>query len=120
MDIEIEQQGEIYILRCSDRIVSGTQSETVWAKLDEIRKMDCRRMLADLSGVPAIGSLGIGLLVGLFTSVTKRPGGAFVMAAPVARVKEVIELTRLNTIIPLTEDVESGLALLRGTAAATS
>jgi len=69
--------------------------------------------LADFREVSSIGSTGIGFVVGVYTSVVKMPGGRFVLIGANSRVREVLELTRLSTIIPLAEDMNSGLAVLQ-------
>jgi anti-anti-sigma regulatory factor len=43
----------------------------------------------------------------------KIPGGRFVLIGANSRVREVLELTRLSTIIPLAADMSSGLAVLQ-------
>ena len=69
-------------------------------------------MLADFSEVPYIDSTGIGFLVGVYTSVTNTLGGRFVITGPNPRVREVLDLMRLSSVIPITADEASGLAFL--------
>ena len=71
-------------------------------------------VLVDLREVSAIGSMGMGFLVGLYISITKNSAGRFVLAGANSRVREVLSLTRLNTVIPQAADFVSGLAELRG------
>jgi len=72
-----------------------------------------RKVLADFRDVPHIESTTIGFLVSIYTSVTRKGGGRFVLAGPSPRVRQVLDLMRLSTVIPLAPDFESGLALLR-------
>jgi anti-anti-sigma factor len=74
----------------------------------------CNKVLVDVQAVSYIGSMGIGFLVGLYTSVTKNPEGRFVLAGANARVRDVMRLTRLDTVIPQVADLTSGLVELRG------
>jgi anti-anti-sigma factor len=113
MVIELERQDEVCVLRVKGRFVTGADLEYVRSKADEIKRQSCSRMLADLREVTAIGSMGIGFLVGIYTSITKTPGGRFVLIEPTRRVLEALELTRLTTVIPMAPDFESGLAALR-------
>jgi anti-anti-sigma factor len=69
-------------------------------------------VLADFNEVPYIDSTGIGFIVGVYTSVTNMPGGRFVLVGPSHRVREVLDLMRLSTIIPIAADEASGLAFL--------
>ena len=45
---------------------------------------------------------------------------AFVLAGVNARVREVLDLTRLSSILPLTADVDAGLEFLKGRRAGAS
>jgi anti-anti-sigma factor len=83
-------------------------------KGDEIKAMSSTKLLADFSGVHSVGSTGIGFVVSLYTSATKKPGGRFVLVGARPRVLEVLQLTRLNTILPMAKDVSAGLAYLTG------
>lgn len=112
MVIELERQDGVCVLRVKGRFVTGADLDYVRVKADEIKSQNCGRMLADLREVSAIGSMGIGFLVGIYTSVTKTPGGRFVLIEPIRRVREALDLTRLTTVIPMAPDFESGLAAL--------
>jgi anti-anti-sigma factor len=82
------------------------------SKLQEIKSRNCCRLLVDFREVPCIGSMGIAFLVGLYTSVIRNAGGRFVVVGAAPLVQRVLDLTRLNTIIPLAPDMASGLAAL--------
>jgi anti-anti-sigma factor len=82
-------------------------------KLDDIKKRACTKILADFQDVTCVGSMGVTFLVGLYTSVMRKPGGRFVLAGVIPHVQHVLDLTRLSTVIPLASDLESGLAVLR-------
>ncbi len=114
MLIEIEHRDEICVLRLSGHFLSGANPEYLREKSDEIARHDCSKMLADARELQSIGSMGVGFLVGVYISVTKRDGGRFVLVGANHRVRAVFDLTRLSTIIPLAADMDSGLAVLRG------
>lgn len=110
MTITIETVGERCILRLAGQFRSGADDAYLRAKFEEIKALDAREMLADLREVVSMGSSAIGFIVGLYTSVTKKPGGRFMMAGANARVREVFELTNLDSVIPSRDTVESALA----------
>jgi len=87
-------------------------------KMDEIKRLACTNVLADFQEVTAIGSMGVAFVVGIYTSVVRRPGGHFVLAGANPLVLHVLDLTRLSAVIPLAPDLASGLALLRADAPA--
>jgi anti-anti-sigma factor len=113
MVIELELQDGVCVLRVKGRFVTGADLDYVHSRADYIKSHNCGRMLVDLREVTAIGSMGIGFLVGIYTSITKNPGGRFILVEPTRRVREALELTRLTTVIPMVADFEFGLGVLR-------
>jgi len=112
MLVELEQQGDLCFARFSGRLSTGSELEYLGAKGDEIKAMPISKLLADFTQVHSVGSTGIGFVVSLYTSTTKKPGGRFVLVGARPRVREVLDLTRLSTILPMAEDVKAGLAYL--------
>ena len=111
MLIEVRQNDEFCLVRCEGRLATEDH-EYLRAKKDEIKRANCKNVLADFSEVPDIGSAGIGFILGVYTS-TKNSGGRFVLVGIRPRVREVLDLTRVSTIIPLAADFASGLVTLR-------
>jgi anti-anti-sigma factor len=115
MLIEIEHGDEVCVLRLSGHFRSGEDLAYVRDKSFEVRSHGCNKMIADLRDLESIGSMGMGFVVGVYTYVTKRfGGGRFVLVGANQRVRAVLDLTRLSTIIPSATDLQSGLAALRG------
>jgi anti-anti-sigma factor len=118
MLINIEHYDCVCILRCKGRFVAGPEMDYMQAKLDEIKKLACTRVLADFQGVSSVGSMGVTFIVGIYTSVVRKPGGRFVLAGASSQVRHVLELTRLNTVIPQAPDLAAGLSVIGAEAAA--
>jgi anti-anti-sigma factor len=114
MVIEIEHYDRVCILHCKGRLVAGPEMEYMQTKLDEIKRLACTKVLVDFQDVTSVGSMGVAFIVGAYTSVLRKPGGRFVLTGVSPHVQHVLDLTRLNTIIPLAPDLASGLAELRG------
>jgi anti-sigma B factor antagonist len=112
MLIEIERQDDVCILHLKGRFASGMDPDYLRAKADEFKRQNPKKVLVDLREVPAIGSTGIGFIVGIYTS-TVNGDGRFVLVGSNRRVSEVFNLTRLDTVLPMASDMESGLASLR-------
>jgi anti-anti-sigma factor len=111
MFIEVKQEAEVCFLRCEGRFVTGTDPEYLRLKGNEIKGLDCKKLLVDFREVSDIGSAGIGFIVGLYT-FTRNSGGRFILVGLMPRVREVFDVTRVSRIIPLAADIESGLATL--------
>jgi anti-anti-sigma factor len=112
--IEIGLQDDVCVVNLKGRFAASVDQSYVLSKLDEIKMRACSRILVDLEAVSSIGSMGVGFLVGLYTSVTKKSEGRFVLTGANSRVCDVLDLMRLDTVIPRAADFSSGLAALRG------
>jgi len=116
--IELNQIDDVCIMRCEGRFVTGTDPEYLRARLDELKRLACTKVLVDFRDVISVGSTAIGFIVAIYSSVTKNPDGRFVLVGAQPRVREVLDLTRLSSILPMAGDIASGMAALRGTASA--
>lgn len=116
MLIEIQQQDEICVLRCQGRFVSGPSLEYLEAKLGDIRRLNCHRVLADFSEVPSIGSMGLTFLVRVHNFALGASGG-FVLTGAGPLVRQALQVTRLSGVIRVAANPALGLAALRGDAA---
>jgi anti-anti-sigma factor len=112
MLIEIEQQDEICVLRCKGRFVTGPGQEYLESKLQDIRRLNCRKVLADFSEVPSIGSMGLSFLVNVHSFVIDASGG-FVLTGACPLVRQALHVTRLSEVIRVAANLTSGLAALR-------
>jgi anti-anti-sigma factor len=110
MLINIEHYDCVCILRCKGRFVAGPEMDYMQTKLDDIKQLACTKVLADFRDVSSVGSMGVTFIVGIYTSVVRKPGGRFVLVGASPQVRHVLELTRLNTVIPQASDVASGLS----------
>jgi anti-anti-sigma factor len=114
MLIEVEHGNDICILRLSGHFRSGEDPDYARDKADEIRSHECKNILADVRELLSIGSMGMGFVIGVYVYITKRSDGRFVLLGANQRVREVLDLTRLSSIISMAADVPSALAALRG------
>jgi len=118
MLIELNQIDDVCVLRFEGRFTTGSDPEFLRGKAEELKRLACGKVLVDFREVVSVGSTAIGFIVAIYSSVTKMPGGRFVLVGAQPRVREVLDLTRLSTILPMAADIASGMAALRGTASA--
>ena len=107
--IDVEKRGDVCLLRFQGNFHTGEDLDYLRAKMEEIKTVNCRKVLADFQDVPCVGSTGLSFLVELF----RASGGRFVLVKTQRRVREVLDITHLSTMFPLAADIESGLAALR-------
>jgi anti-anti-sigma factor len=110
MSFEIERRDDVCVLRIGGRSASDPDANYLRMKAREIKSLGCRKLIADIRELDSIGSSGIGFFVELYTSATKDTAGRFVLVGASLHVLEVLNITRLNTIIPMAEDLAAGLA----------
>ena len=106
--INIEVLGDVCVLHFAGHLHAGAHLDYLNAKMNEIKTLACRTFLADFGDVASLGSAGLSFIIGLY----KISGGRLVLVNPQPRIREVLAITRLNTVIPMTVDIESGLAAL--------
>ena len=82
------------------------------AKMDEIEKLVCTRLLVDFQDVTSIGSVGVSFILAAWKSVLRQPCGRFVLTGVNPRVRRVLDLTQISTLIPIAPDLASGVAML--------
>jgi anti-anti-sigma factor len=114
--IDIEKKDDVCLLRFRGNFHTGEDPDYLRAKMEEIKTVNCPKVLADFEDVPLVGSTGISFLVELY----RNSGGRFVLVKTQRRVREVLDITRLSTVFSQAADVESGLAALSSEASVDS
>jgi len=109
--LKSELTGKTTFAFCGAKGVSPQARIPNTVKRDEIKALNCKKVLADFSEVADVGSSGIGFIVGVYTSA-RNVGGRFILVGLRPRVREVFDLTRVNIVIPSAADIPSGLSIL--------
>ena len=103
LQIVVEQSIDSALLRCSGRLVAG--KEVLRLREAVMCQAEKRSVQLDLAGVAGIDAAGLGLLVSLHT-LGCVVGFELQVRNPVRRVRKLLELTRLDSvlgILPLDE-----------------
>jgi anti-sigma B factor antagonist len=88
--------GDVTVLECSGRIVEGGESASLLQHLDGLLVMNSH-VLLHLGGVDFIDSSGVGLLVRVLTR-TQNANGKLALCAVSPKIREILRVTKLNTI----------------------
>lgn len=70
-----------------------------------------KHALIDISGVSFLASLGIRSLLATSKSISRR-GGKMLLINPKPNVMEILEVSGVSSLIPIFEDIDSGLKSL--------
>src|SRR5690242_13670928 len=62
-----------------------------------------RRLVINMSGVVYVDSYGLGQLVLIWTEI-KNKGATMTIAEPSARIRQLLEITKLNTVFDISAD----------------
>ena len=86
----------------------GPRPMVVGEIIRQILEQGGRKILLNLTNVTYIDSSGIGELVGAFTSV-QRYGGQLKLLNPVIRVVNILRVTRIDHLFPVSTNEESAI-----------
>lgn len=91
-------------LRLGEAIASGGGRDlTLHELIRDLLKEGHKNLLLNLRDVPYVDSSGIGEFFSSFTTVQNQ-GGVLKLANPNERVRNVLHLTKLNTVIDVMDD----------------
>jgi anti-sigma B factor antagonist len=108
LKIATEVSGDIFIVRCTGRIVFGDEAAAFRERLVQLL-LGTPNVLVNLSGVDYVDSRGLGILVAILVSSVKR-GGELKLVAPSKRVAEALQRTHLDKVFMIYRDEGEGLA----------
>ena len=106
--IEVEKKDGVCLLRFRGNFHTGKHPDYLRARMEQIKTVNCPKVLADFQDVPSVGSTGLNFLLELF----RASGGRFVLVKTQRHVREVLDVTHLGSVFPMAADVQSGLAAL--------
>ena len=104
LTVTIEPLGDVVTLRCVGRIVRGQETAVLCAAVQQ----HARNLVLDLAGVDAIDAAGIGVLVSL-----QAAGIYLKLVNPTRQVREVLRVTKLETVFEICES-QSTVEALQG------
>lgn len=108
LKIATEVSGDVFIVRCTGRIVFGDEAAAFRERLVQLL-IGTPKVLVNLSGVDYVDSCGLGILVGLLVSAVNR-GGELKLVAPSKRVSEALQRTHLHQVFTAYREEGEGLA----------
>jgi len=111
----IRKSGDVTILDLQGRATIGAGSDLLASELGRLLQGAARNVLVNLGDVKQIDSSGISTLVRMYVSF-RHSGASLKLLAPQGRVRAVLSLTRLLSVIPTFDDEAAALASFRAKA----
>jgi len=106
MTVDFEQKNDTCTMHLNGKIALGSDPAYLRERAEQLKSMNYKKVIVDCSGLPYLDSTGIAFLVGIFTSV-RTAGGECALVRVNQRVREVLDLTHLTTVIPVHDTEES-------------
>jgi len=110
MEIQQKEQGGIVTLAIKGRMDADTAPEAEKA-VKEALEGDTNRLLFDLGELEYLSSAGLRVLLSAAKEL-KRREGKIVLCSLNQFVKEIFEVSGFESLIPISDSVESGLKVL--------
>lgn len=111
LDVVIEIDADLTILRCQGRITYGPESWLLSEQLSRLVNVSTQLIL-DLNGVVAMDSAGLGELA-LMVTRARVVGCDIKVAAPPDNIRRLLELTNLSTILEIYPTFHDALKVCR-------
>jgi anti-anti-sigma factor len=108
LSLEIRNRGDVMIVHCQGRIVYRDEAAALSRMVGGILE-DGGKVVLDLSGVSSIDSAGIGELAFLYTWARSQ-NADLKCASPSPLVRELLDLTNLNSVLEIHPSVPEALA----------
>ena len=109
MDIQIRRIGAAVILDLKGALRLGEPEQMFRDKVQQFVDSGSIHVAINLAGVTELDSSGIGALVRTYTTI-KRAGGKCTFYAPTQKVRMLLKMVRLDTVLDLVDDEASALA----------
>ena len=108
LEISTRDAGGITVLDLKGSMVAGLGVEALAQRFKQLVAEQRVKVVANVKDVSVIDSRGVGELVASFSSL-KKSGGSLKLACPSKFVREVLQITRIATIIDIYDTEEAAL-----------
>jgi anti-sigma B factor antagonist len=102
---------DITLLELTGKIALGRESQRIETLVQDLLRQNERKLIFDLSRVDHMDSTGIGILAYCF-GTTNRCGGELRVAGAAGKVLHLLQITHLDSVLPLFSSVEAACASL--------
>jgi anti-sigma B factor antagonist len=99
------------VLKMKGRLMDQTAHEEIKHYVDSMVASGKNALLIDLTNLEYMNSMGLNLLIQLQTKI-RVAGGKMLLACPNKKVRELIDLTKLNSLFIISEALPEAMAEL--------
>ena len=110
MSVEAKQlDSGIALVTISGRMAMGGETERLDAAIKSLLRKDQKNFVLDITALDYVDSSGIGMLVSCLTNV-KKAGGELALAGANPRIKRILAMTGVNTMMPMFDTLAAAAA----------
>jgi len=102
---------DITVLELAGKISLGRESQRIETLVQDLLRQDERKIILDISRVDHVDRTGIGILAYCYGTVN-RNSGELRIAGACGKVLHLLQITRLDGVLPLCTSVEAARASL--------
>lgn len=106
-----EKKDNIHILTLTGDLIDKNQADKLIEEVNEIILNNHIHFIIDLGNLKYLNSSGLTILIQILTKARKA-GGEAVIANVGKRIKELLVITKLNTVFTIADTVEQGITKL--------
>jgi anti-sigma B factor antagonist len=113
IEVKAVEHGGVEIVAISGHIVGSAKASQDFQELFRTLVADGKRKyVIDLAETPWTNSLGVGMLMSAYTSV-KKSGGDVVLANATQRIRDMLQVTRLDHVFSVHNSLEEAIEALK-------
>ena len=99
LSLEVYSSEDVIVVGCKGRVVFGNETAALCSKVAELLPQ-ARKLVLELSEVESMDGAGLGELM-ILRNLASSHGCAIDLVAPNSRVRDLLELTHLNTVFEI-------------------
>jgi anti-sigma B factor antagonist len=105
MNYTILEQDDVVVLSLSGKIMGGPEASEINGKINQLIDDGKLKILIDLKEVEWMNSSGLGILIDAVT-VLKNNNGALRLVNVSDRIKNLLKITKLDTVFDIRESID--------------
>ena len=110
MSVDAKQlDSGIAVVTIAGRLAMGGETERLDATVKGLLQQDQKRFVLDITTLDYVDSSGLGMLVSCLTNV-KRAGGELKLAGANPRIRRILAMTGVDTMMPMFDTLAAATA----------
>ena len=109
---QLEEKDNFAIIKISGNLIEKSQAIAMLEEVEELVEKDTNRIILNMSDFKYLNSTGLNIFINVLTKARKS-GGEVVICSVSPKIKELLIITKLNTVFSVCDSVEDAIKLLK-------